>query len=1305
MSILTAVWFPAASTAAFERPFRYQITQPAPSSFLPSGIATDSSEDLWASETPGPPYRLNAFDPFGNFLGTLSIEGSEPPTFEYEGRVIEYGLTPPGILAIDRSNGTFVAGNESGQHFGADFVERFSSNGAFLGRMGAFRQVLGVAVDNSAGESGGTIYVSHADSNPNPNELGDGLPRGVERFDSEGQPENFPSAGEVPYVAGNQILGTPTSTFDRNGPMAVDSQGNVFVVNTSGSSIAEVDEFAATGRFIRAFTGEETGGLAGDHGADGFGSSIITGVAVDSSAGVAGHLLVSLWTRLPGNGIVGAVDEFDIGSGRFLDQITESAPGSLLGQVGQLTTAAGGALYLVEPEDHRIDAWGPGKFIPAVELAEPSAPTPSSITLNGRVNSEATVNPEGSGLSSCKFEYVSETAFKLSGFGDLSSGGTASCDPAASEIPADDSFHSVAVHLTGLTSGTTYRYRLSATTAGAVGGTANTPALAFTAPHAPRVAAASAVNVSSTSAELDAQIDPLGAATAYHFEYLTQRSFEEDGQTFGAGTMAVPVPDEGIGSGEPTGGAVAHVLQQIGNLEPDTTYRFRVVASNRVGTESGPTLSFTTFGPPSVGLPDHRAYEMVTPPNKGSAEDLFAQPNDANGQFENSHDVGYPSESGNAFLLHTRAAFGPFPASAEGGYVFRRESGKWSATSLASPDLGVQNIDAVFFEPAVFSTVAFQVQLGSPASEGGNRTATVVGPAGGPYVVSHADQLGSLGAEEHTQLVGASRDMSRLYLQSANHLLAAGAAGQDEGSNALYEAPRESECGVQSENCRLVNVTSKGTLVSLCGAVLGLGTKSLGDPFEPESPFGNGGGNTYGKTHAAVSADGTRAIFTAPDPNRLFDSQEPAKTRGCWNPATRENAPQVYQRIDGSKTVEVSAPQVGAPEPGGRYISQYVGASRDGLKVFFVSQAELTTSDSGIHDLELYEYDSERPAAERLQRISAGEGGTPGRAGGAALYAVPAVSADGSAVYFLASGKLTSDAPTPLMGEVNLYRYDTASGAINYITTVDQHADWGVTNGDTEASYGRSSDPREDWYTTPNGSFLLFRSSAGQLLRYEAPTATTPEGNLICVSCGPNGSEEGSGARFARSAPEGPAAGPVVAMANSGAYVFFETADGLVPRDANRTLDVYEWEAQGSGTCSRASGCVALISSGNDSAPSFFLGASPDGANVYFGTHARLVPADTDTSGDVYDARICTTADPCIQPPPAHEGECEGDACATPRAAPVDATPSSLTYHGPGNPRSSAHRRGCRHPKHGRKTHCRRHHRRPRNHGTGRRPR
>ena len=74
------------------------------------------------------------------------------------------------------------------------------------------------------------------------------------------------------------------------------------------------------------------------------------------------------------------------------------------------------------------------------------------------------------------------------------------------------------------------------------------------------------------------------------------------------------------------------------------------------------------------------------------------------------------------------------------------------------------------------------------------------------------------------------------------------------------------------------------------------------------------------------------------------------------------------------------------------------------------------------------------------------------------------------------------------------------------------------------------------------------------------------------------------------------------------------------------------------------------------------LGTESSGSNVFFTTTSQLVAQDTDTSFDIYDARIDGGF-----AEPSHAVECEGDSCSTPFAAPSEATPSSATFHGAGD--------------------------------------
>ena len=1146
-----------------------------------------------------------------------------------------------------------------------------------------------------------TVYVSYGEEAPH---------SGVERFEvnaagvSTEAPFTFTGAGsgsEFKYIEGARIVGSPEARFESSGQnspgdVAVDSHGNIYVVGATHNNIETlaVYEYEPSGRFVRVFSGTQTPGLQGKTGEGGWGG-FPTGVVVDPSSG---QLLVSVANSRGGSQEAGAVDEFSVVTGEYLGQITATNPkqaGAHLLSPHAMTVNAQGDLYVVdnvtngarEEQVHVVDEYGAASANkPSLRVGGVSGQTSASAVLSGAVD------PDGHPLGSCQFQYVTEAAYRETieptqghpeeaKFSSLSSGGEAPCSPAAAMIPADNEYHPVEAGISEhVVSGVTYRYRLVATTAGE--GEAQSEALTFIVPAAPLVQSMSATGISSSSAALEAKIDPRGADTTYHFEYDT--SPYTGAESHG---VSVPVPDAGIGAGGLTGSALESVAQQIGGLAPATTYYFRVVATNEVeengqityGPETtvGEERSFTTPPEAAAGLPDNRAYELVTPANKGAAGDMFSEPTDLNGEYHNGHDVGYPSESGDQFLLHTTAAFGPFPASGENAYVFSRDPARdgWSYSSLSSPSLGVQGLFPVVFDPADLSRVGVEDRVGSVNSVAGGSYSSLVGPPGGPYANLHADSpVFSTGehSKEETKIVGGARDLDRVVLESKNHALAPGAEGQDEGSNALYESTGGGECTLATTNCTLIDVKTNGELVSQCGAVLGLGTHPLGIPFEPESPFGDGEGGTFGKTHDAVSADGSKVIFTAPDPFAVGDGPE------CWGgkASPQVNPPQLYMR-SGGETIEVSAPEADAPEAGGRYIAEYVGASEDGSRVFFVTEAWLTASHPQGHDWELYEYNTE---TRKLTRVSAGEAGSSGAVGGAGVFAVPVVSASGSAVYFIANGVLASNqgagggyatpgncALTPDNGgSCNVYRYETATAAIVYVATVSDAADWGTTNGG-EAAHGFGFDPREDWYTTPDGRYLLFLKGS-QLYRYKAPSAGLPGGDLRCVSCAPSGapSVANASSEFSRSALEIPDADPVSAMSANGEYVFFDSAQELVPQATSGTLDVYEWH----------DGTVSLISPGDDPTPSYFLGYSPtvtaggetiEGANVFFGTHAQLVPADEDSSGNVYDARICTAAEPCLKPAAGETAQCEGGTCQTPPVLPVFQTPATLTVVRDGN--------------------------------------
>jgi streptogramin lyase len=97
---------------------------------------------------------------------------------------------------------------------------------------------------------------------------------------------------------------------------------------------------------------------------------------------------------------------------------------------------------------------------------------------------------------------------------------------------------------------------------------------------APSATTEAATNLTPETATLNASVNPNGEDTTYQLEYGTTTSY---------GT-SVPVPAKSIG----TGAKALKVSQAIGGLAAKTTYHFRVVAVNAVGTAYGADETFTT---------------------------------------------------------------------------------------------------------------------------------------------------------------------------------------------------------------------------------------------------------------------------------------------------------------------------------------------------------------------------------------------------------------------------------------------------------------------------------------------------------------------------------------------------------------------------------------------------------------------------------------------------------------------------------------------------------------------------------------
>ena len=201
-----------------------------------------------------------------------------------------------------------------------------------------------------------------------------------------------------------------------------------------------------------------------------------------------------------------------------------------------------------------------------------------------------------------------------------------------------------------------------------------------------------------------------------------------------------------------------------------------------------------------------------------------------------------------------------------------------------------------------------------------------------------------------------------------------------------------------------------------------------------------------------ISADGTRIFFNA-------------EAEGPEVPQAERGATQVYMRIDGERTVDVSASKTATPDQG----ALFEGASADGSSVFFIANYGLTsrsssgkqapsrcnvsaTEDRYGEGCDLYEYRvSDGVSGEgTLTDLSADQEAQTGDTKGADVRGVVAISEDGSTVYFSSSGQIVPgkgnseaqneqryerSAEELRLDEANVY-VSHAAEALQYVATI-----------------------------------------------------------------------------------------------------------------------------------------------------------------------------------------------------------------------------------------------------------------------------
>jgi WD40-like Beta Propeller Repeat len=1103
-------------------------------------------------------------------------------------------------------------------------------------------QLLGVAVDNDPlSPSYEDVYVSE-----------DGNHR-VQRFSPSGA---FLSmfGGEVNEDGSDVCLagekcragkeGKASGEFETmRGGIAVDSNGDVFVGDHE-----RVQEFSPEGVFVKSFA---------------VGPEYPRSLAVDSVDDVyvlATELRPSLAEYDSSGAFVRALDtegepyavtvdpSGDVFVGNYTNMLEYGPGGEELASFDQEGARGDGLrgiafgetidrIYVPEGEAGRetVRLVSPPVPGPLVESESVSGLEPQGVTLN------ATIDPEGNDTT-YHFEYGTSASY-----------GTSTPVP-DEDIGSGFEDRAVSVPVSGLSVSTTYHYRVVATDS--KGRVTDGPDQTFTTLQAALIDDESVSEVASGSATLQGQLNPFGSDTTYHFEYGTSTSYGE----------SAPVPGGEAVSGKADVAVSAHVQ----DLQPATTYHYRVVAQNALGSVQGEDHVFTTQAAGGgFALLDGRGWEMVSPPDKQGSGLL---------PINGVGAVIQASVDGSAISY---AANGPTEAEPPGNRALelvqlfsKRGTAGWATKVIATPNdeaaplrvgnpseylLFSSDLSLGLVEPRTETRLSEEASARTPYLRHDYTCEASLTACYQPLLTPA--NLPSSGTKfaYATKTVTATPDLSHVLLESLTALTSGFSNNEEDQS--IYEW--------SGGSLRLVSILPDGK-----PAV-----------EEDESADVGGGFNVTN----AISADGSRIAFTT------FQS-----ATAEWHLYVRD--------ISKGETLQADAVEPGAR--GGIGHPRFETASSDGSRVFFTDTSRLTVDStaSARESLpDLYEFDVDEG---KLTDITVdGNRGEHADVQGM----VQGASKDGSYVYFVANGVLAPGAvpghcaqgQAPPGSTCNLYvRHEGVTKFIASLSYIDQH--WGpeAFGGDLGELTARVS-PDGRWF-----AFMSERSltdydnrdansgeSDEEVFLYDASTA-----RLRCVSCNPTGARPVGVFRsegvpgllvdlfgiwpnrwLAGSIPGWTKVNEGHALYQSrylsdGGRMFFNSNDALVAQDVNGTEDVYEYEPEGVGDCTSAragfsetlGGCVGLVSSGSSSEESVFLDASENGDDVFFLTSAELLPQDFDSSLDLYDAHVCSNSSPCLPAAPASPPPCStGDSCKpAPALQPtVFGVPSSATFAGAGN--------------------------------------
>jgi len=730
------------------------------------------------------------------------------------------------------------------------------------------------------------------------------------------------------------------------------------------------------------------------------------------------------------------------------------------------------------------------------------------------------------------------------------------------------------------------------------------------APGPPTVQSGSegVAKVTATSADFSAEVNPRSEpneeATSYSFRYGPCASV--------ASCPSSPYP-QGVPS--PEGVLAANyepdaIAEHVQGLLPHTVYHVRVFAHNSHPSAEHPQvvggeeLIFTTQGPPAAALPDSRRYEMVSPPDKHGAIILPIQ----------GSGVIQSSAGGDAltYLANAPSEAEPPGFSEAVQILSRRGAGSWESADIATPHEAPAGLNVTskaeyrFFSEdlsrAVVQPFGPFTQATSPQASEQTLYLRSDFPPGDPSAPCGSSCYRPL----VTGCPGEGEPCPRPVEEAAN-VPEGTKFGEGQGAPFFLGASADASHVVFLAGAKLTEdapaeVPGGESLYEwAAGKLAPVSVLPGGEAAPPRTQptLGYAVENGLIKiTRHAVSDNGSRVVFS-----EQTGSHHLYVRRMSGEPQTI--------KLD---TPEAACTSKGKCKGAGNPIFQT--ASADGSRIFFTDSQPLTQSsgNSDLYECRIEEAEEEPPACRLSDLTPPGAG----EEGGGVLGLVAGAAENGSAIYFTANAKLSSEANArgeePVAGDC---KGETASGTSESETAPERCNLYVRAAGQTRLVAVLSGADFPDWSlrgnlglrglsdrVSPDGQRLAFMSRLPlsgydnrdavsgkpdqEVFLYDS-AANAGQGGLVCASCDPTGgrphgviykqiSSDETGiaggaaiwpqnAWIAASVPGWTAASEFAGFAlhqprylSDSGRLFFNAADALVPQDTNSTEDVYQYE-------------------------------------------------------------------------------------------------------------------------------------------------